>query len=179
MFPGGFGTQDEAFETLTLCQTGKYGPAPLVLIDEPDGDYWQTWNEQIQKNLLERGLISPEDTNLYTVTNNLEAACNTIRYFYRVYHSSRYVGQQYVMRLNDFLSDEQVEQLNEEFNDILVKGKIQKSGALPEENNDETADLPRLVFYFDQRSFGRLYQMIHTINQFKTVSSTQKHPEWK
>lgn len=179
LFPGGFGTQDEAFETLTLCQTGKYGPAPLVLIDEPEGDYWQTWNEQVQNNLLKRGLISPEDTNLYTVTNNLDAACNTIRYFYRVYHSSRYVGKQYVMRLNDELRDEQLEQLNEEFNDILVEGRINKSQALSQETPDETAHLPRLVFHFNQRSFGRLYQMINTINQFKTLSFTEKHPEWK
>jgi len=74
LFPGGFGTQDEAFETLTLCQTGKYGPAPLVLIDEPDGDYWQTWQEQISENLQKRGLISAEDRNFYTITNDLDHA---------------------------------------------------------------------------------------------------------
>lgn len=164
---------------MTLCQTGKYGPAPLVLIDEPDGNYWHIWNEQICNNLLQRGLINPEDLNLYTITNNLEAACNTIRYFYRVYHSSRYVNQQYVMRLNDELSDEQVEQLNEEYQDILVEGSFKKSRALPQETRDETSHLPRLVFHFNQRSFGRLYQMINTINQFQTVSTIEKHPEWK
>ncbi|MGK7917106.1 MAG: LOG family protein, partial [Prochloraceae cyanobacterium] len=57
LFPGGFGTQDEAFESLTLSQTGKYGPAPLVLIDEPGGDYWQSWNKYIRTQLVKKGLI--------------------------------------------------------------------------------------------------------------------------
>ncbi len=113
LFPGGFGTQDEAFETLTLCQTGKYGPAPLVLIDEPDGDYWQTWQEQISENLQKRGLISAEDRNFYTITNDLDYACQTIRHFYRVYHSSRFVGESFVIRLNHELSGEQIEQIRE------------------------------------------------------------------
>jgi uncharacterized protein (TIGR00730 family) len=179
LFPGGFGTQDEAFETLTLSQTGKYGPAPLVLIDEPQGDYWQNWQKKITKNLLERKLINAEDINLYTITNNLDVACKTISNFYRVYHSSRYVGQQFVMRLNAELSEPQVGQLNEEFEDILLGGKIDKSRALPPEMNDETAHLPRLVFEFDPRKYGRLYQLIKRVNHFDIVLDRGDHPEWK
>jgi hypothetical protein len=179
LFPGGFGTQDEAFETLTLCQTGKYGPAPLVLIDEPGGDYWLSWNEHIQKNLFQRGLISPEDINLYTITDNIELACETIRNFYQVYHSSRYVGQQFVMRLNCELSDEGVEQLNEDYSDILVEGKIEKSSALAQEMGDGTENLPRLIFSFNQRNFGRLYQFIHSINRLGIPPSKIEHPERK
>jgi predicted Rossmann-fold nucleotide-binding protein len=143
LFPGGFGTQDEAFETLTLCQTGKYGPAPLVLIDEPDGDYWQTWQEQISENLQKRGLISAEDRNFYTITNDLDHACQTIRHFYRVYHSSRFVGESFVIRLNHELSGEQIEQINQNFGDILVKGKIAPSQILERENRDSTHHLPK------------------------------------
>jgi uncharacterized protein (TIGR00730 family) len=179
LFPGGFGTQDEAFETITLCQTGKYGPAPLVLIDEPNGNYWQTWNEQIHYNILKRKLISSQDINLYTITNNLDVACETICNFYRVYHSSRYVGEQFVIRLNIELSDSQVEELNNEFGDILLQGKIVKSLALPEESKDETVSLPRLVFQFDQRCYGRLYQLIHRVNQFDVMDSQAEHPEQK
>ncbi|MDJ0657926.1 MAG: LOG family protein [Crocosphaera sp.] len=179
LFPGGFGTQDEAFETLTLCQTGKYGPCPLVLIDEPGGDYWKTWNEYNYNNLLSRGLISAEDSSLYTITDSLATACNVIREFYCVYHSSRYIDNLLVLRLNSELTDEQVEQLNEEYNDILVKGKIEKSQALPQESDDETAKLPRLTLHFNRLNSGRLYQMINQINKFGTCLPIEPHPEWK
>lgn len=180
LFPGGFGTQDEAFECMTLSQTGKFGPVPVVLIDHPGGDYWRSWSEYINKQLVQKGLVSPEDPCLYTVTDNLEVACNAITNFYQVYHSSRYVGEQLVIRLLTDLSDAVVEKLNANFSDILVKGKITKSQALPQENQDETEELPRLVLYFNQRDLGRLYQMIAVINQMGTPSATEKpHPERK
>ena len=179
LFPGGFGTQDEAFESLTLCQTGRYGPVPLVLIDKPGGDYWLSWNDYICKHLVERGLVSPSDPHLYTITDNLDVACEAIRDFYRVYHSSRYVGDQFVIRLNLELSDEDVAQLNEDFQDIVVKGRIEKSRALPAETGDETEALPRLIFVFNQRDLGRLYQLIAQINQLGKASPESKHPERK
>jgi len=180
LFPGGFGTQDEAFETLTLCQTGKYGPVPLVLVDQPGGDYWHSWNAYISKQLQAKGLISPDDLSLYTITDQLDIACQTIKDFYRVYHSSRYVGRLFIMRLNSELSDEAVEQLNQDFSDILSEGRINKSWALPEEKNDEeTVKLPRLVFQFNQQNFGRLYQLITTINQLGMPSLATEHPELK
>ncbi|MDF2387475.1 LOG family protein [Nostoc ellipsosporum NOK] len=180
LFPGGFGTQDEAFECMTLSQTGKFGPVPVVLIDHPNGDYWKSWSKYIDQHLVETGLVSPEDPSLYTVTDNLEVACNAITRFYQVYHSSRYVGDQLVIRLTSDLSDAEVEQLNTEFSDILVKGQIQKSQSLPQENQDETVGLPRIVLYFNQRDLGRLYQMIATINRMGTPSVEDKaHPERK
>jgi uncharacterized protein (TIGR00730 family) len=180
LFPGGFGTQDEAFECMTLSQTGKFGPVPLVLIDHPGGDYWQSWSEYINQQLVQKGLVSPEDPSLYTVTDNLQVACDAITRFYQVYHSSRYVGNQLVIRLTSDLSDVEVEQLNANFSDILVKGRIEKSQALPQEGQDETVDLPRLVLYFNQRDLGRLYQMIAVINQMGTPSVEEKmHPERK
>ncbi|MDJ0726836.1 MAG: LOG family protein [Prochloraceae cyanobacterium] len=179
LFPGGFGTQDEAFETLTLCQTGKYGPAPLVLIDEPGGDYWQSWNKYICSQLLNRGLISPEDPSLYTITDDIEEACAAIRQFYRVYHSSRYVRGRFVMRLNVKLREDFIEELNQDFSDILVRGRIEPTPALPEEIGDETENLPRLIFDFNQRDLGRLYQMINRINQLEIPSPETEHPERK
>ncbi|QDL11302.1 cytochrome D ubiquinol oxidase subunit II [Brasilonema octagenarum UFV-E1] len=181
LFPGGFGTQDEAFECMTLSQTGKFGPVPLVLIDHPGGDYWRSWSEYIDKQLVQKGLVSPDDPSLYTVTDNLDVACNAITSFYQVYHSSRYVGDRLlVIRLKAELSDAEVEQLNADFSDILVTGRIEKSQALPQEAQDETFELPRLVLYFNQRDLGRLYQLIAVINRMGTPSAEEKaHPERK
>lgn len=180
LFPGGFGTQDEAFECMTLSQTGKFGPVPVVLIDFPGGDYWRSWSEYINEQLVKKGLVSPDDPSLYTVTDDLDVACNAITGFYQVYHSSRYVSDRLIIRLKSELSDAEVEQLNAEFSDILVKGRIEKSQALPQEAQDETFNLPRLVLYFNQRDLGRMYQLIGTINQMGTPSQEVKeHPERK
>lgn len=180
LFPGGFGTQDEAFECMTLSQTGKFGPVPVVLIDPPGGDYWLSWSKYIDQQLVQKGLVSPEDPSLYTVTDNLEVACNAITRFFQVYHSSRYVGDQLVIRLTTDLSTAELEKLNAEFSDILVKGKIEKSQALPQEGQDETIELPRLVLYFNQRDLGRLYQMIAVINEMGSHSPEETgHPERK
>lgn len=179
LFPGGFGTQDEAFECMTLSQTGKFGPVPLVLIDRPGGDYWQDWSDYIHKHLVQKGFISPDDYSLYTVTDNLDVACDAITLFYQVYHSSRYVGEKLVIRLKTDLRDADVEQLNAKFSDILVKGCIEKSQTLPQEAQDESAGLPRLVLHFNQRDLGRLYQLIAAINQLGTPSPAAAHPERK
>ncbi|MBW4560587.1 MAG: LOG family protein [Mojavia pulchra JT2-VF2] len=180
LFPGGFGTQDEAFECMTLSQTGKFGPVPLVLIDIPGGDYWRSWSQYIDQQLVQKGLVSPEDPSLYTVADNLDVACDAITRFYQVYHSSRYVGDQLVIRLTTDLSEAEVEQLNADFSDILVKGRIEKSQALLQEAQDETIELPRLVLYFNQRDLGRLYQMIAVINQMANHSIEETvHPERK
>lgn len=181
LFPGGYGTQDEAFECLTLCQTGKQPPIPLVLIDTPGGDYWKAWDRYIREHLIQDGLVSPDDNCIYTITDDLEVACEAINHFYRVYHSSSYVGDLLVMRLNGEPSDAQVALLNEEFSDILVRGKFEKSPPLPEENGNGTNHLPRLVFHFNQRDLGRLYKLIRRINQFPIAvpSRVETHPEKK
>ena len=179
LFPGGFGTLDEAFECLTLTQTGKFGPAPLVLIDRPGGDYWHDWNTFVQKQLRGRGLISANDRSLYTITDNIEVACEAIASFYLVYHSCRYVDGKLVIRLKTELSDGNVDRLNTEFSDILVEGKIEKSQASPAEAGDETFDLPRLILHFNQRDAGRLYQLIAAINQMGAASPAAAHPEQK
>lgn len=176
LFAGGFGTQDEALETLTLCQTGIQPPIPLVLIDKPNGKYWHNWHNYLQENLLNRGYINPEDLQIYTITDSPEVACQIITQFYRVYHSSRYVKERFVMRLNYELTDEQIEKLDQEFSDILTQGKIDKIQLLAQEKG-EYSELPRIAFYFDQRKFSRLYQMINMINNFPTISSAYHQPQ--
>ena len=180
LFPGGFGTQDEGFETLTLMQTGKAQLMPLVLVDRPGGRYWHDWDAYIRSNLLARGLVSPEDTQIYTITDNISTACEAISNFYRTFHSDRYVGDLLVLRLNNELTDGSVEELNEEFGDILLSGKIEKSGPLPPEVGDETETLPRLVMHFNQRNFGRLWQMVRSINRLECIDhQVNLHPERK
>jgi hypothetical protein len=179
LFPGGFGTLDEALETLTLCQTGRYGPVPIVLIDRPGGTYWRDWDNYLRQHLAPTGLISPGDLNLYTIVDDIQVAAETIRNFYQVYHSSRYVGDVFVMRLKVAICDRDLELLNQEFGDLAADGKIVQTTALPQESDDPTVDLPRLVFKFDRRDFGRLYQMIARLGRMDGESCLDTHPEAK
>ncbi len=179
LFPGGFGTQDEAFECLTLMQTGKTKLMPLVLIDKPGGQYWQEWDQYIREHVLIRGLISPEDVSLYTLTDDVQAACDEIMEFYRIFHSNRYVRNLLVLRLKAELSDLSVATLNQEFGDILETGKIEKSTALPEEDDPTIAHLPRMIMSFNQRNFGRLWQLIRRINQLHPEHPDNLPPQQK
>ncbi|MDA9859319.1 TIGR00730 family Rossman fold protein, partial [Rubripirellula sp.] len=164
--PGGFGTLDEALETLTLMQTGKQTLIPLVLLDHPGGSYWRDLGEFIEKQLLRNGMISPEDVALYKITNSVDEAIEEIIRFYSVYHSLRYVQNRLVLRLKKVLSDEKLAEIKENFSDILVDGSFIQCSALPEETGEPAlADLPRLVFHFDRHALGRLRMLIDVINQ--------------
>jgi len=168
LFPGGFGTLDEAMETLTLIQTGKRNPMPLVLIDEPDGTYWSLWQKFLEDELLAHGYLSPSDFYLFERVNSVDAAVECITRFYRRYHSQRYVDKKLVIRLTSELSPQAVEELKERFPDILTcGGDICASCALPDEADEEQlADLPRLVVDFNRKDFGRLRKLIDAINGY-------------
>jgi uncharacterized protein (TIGR00730 family) len=162
---GGFGTLDEAFETLTLLQTGKQTMLPVVLLDAPGGSYYRELSRFIDKELLQGGMISGEDTRLYKVTDSIDEAVEEILGFYRVFHSMRYVGNKLVMRLAQPLSDQVLDELNVRFADILVEGSFTQSNALDDEKDEsELSELPRLIGHFDRRSLGRLRMMIDFIN---------------
>jgi uncharacterized protein (TIGR00730 family) len=166
LFPGGFGTHDEGFESLTLVQTGKSRPLPIVFLDAPRGTYWKTWKRYVEDHLLRQGLISQEDLSLFVVTDDIDEAVAEIRDFYRVYHSSRYVGDRFVIRLNAALPAALVDELNRDFADLLEEGAFEVAGALPEEEGElEIAHLPRLVFRFNRTRYGRLREMIDRINR--------------
>jgi uncharacterized protein (TIGR00730 family) len=166
LFPGGFGTQDEGFEVLTLVQTGKSHLFPIVMVDEPGGDYWVLWQKYIADVLVKRRLISPADVNLYKITSSVDEAVSEIVNFYRVYHSMRYVGPDLVLRLKHTLSDDLLERIRREFADIVVAGTFTLTAALPAEANDvAVANLPRLRFRFDRRSLGKLRLLVNLINR--------------
>ncbi|BBI16433.1 hypothetical protein DB42_AQ00430 [Neochlamydia sp. EPS4] len=164
VFPGGFGTMDELFELLTLMQTGKANLMPLVLVESKNGVYWPHWKMNIDEHLLANGWISPEDLNLFYIARSVEDAVLHVQQFYRHYHSSRYVGSQLVIRLNRELTDREVEYLNKHYQLLVVEGKIEKSGPLPQEIDH--LNLPRLVFQHTHRDFGILRAMIDTLNLF-------------
>ncbi len=164
LFPGGFGTQDEGFESLTLIQTGKSLPTPVVMCDEPGGSYWRTWEEYVKRELLGKGMIDKADLNLFLVTDNAQEAVDEILRFYRRYHSSRYVFDTLVMRLNSPVSDELLKELNESFGDILTEGRIEQFDKPLEGEEDEYPDKSRLAFAFDRRNAGRLRMLINLIN---------------
>jgi uncharacterized protein (TIGR00730 family) len=166
LFPGGFGTQDEGFEALTLIQTGKSHLFPIVMVDEPGGDYWRRWQEFIEGVLLARGLVSPEDLSLYKITDSVEEAVAEVLNFYAVYHSMRYVGKELVLRIRRPLPEALLGRVRAEFADILHGGTFTQGGPLPEESGDaDLAHLTRLHFPFNRRSLGRLRQLIDLINQ--------------
>jgi len=165
LFPGGFGTHDEGFESLTLLQTGKSKLVPVVFIDAPGGHYWRTWRDYVERHLLLEDLISPADMRLFKVTDDLDEAIAEITGFYRRYHSSRYVRNQLVIRLAEPLPPGRLDAINEEFADIVVGDPMVQTSALPEEAGEpEIADLPRLVFQFGRRHFGRLRMLIDALN---------------
>ncbi|ALC17904.1 DNA-binding protein [Desulfuromonas soudanensis] len=168
LFPGGFGTLDEAMEALTLMQTGKNPPIPLVLIDSDEGDYWENWLQFIKKTLLKRGLISGEDFSLFTITRDPIEAAEIIDEFYRVYHSSRFVGDILVIRLNKTLEQSHLDTLTREFSEIIRAGSVPVfSAALPEEKDQpDLLHLPRLVFEFNHFSYGLLKAFIRRLNSF-------------
>lgn len=168
LFPGGFGTMDEAMETLTLVQTGKNPPVPLVLIDDDDGGYWEAWLDFMKDVLLKRGLISGEDFSLFSITRDPFEAAQIIHDFYRVYHSSRWVGSTFVIRLNKSLSAENLATLDDEFSEIIEPGsRLELTSALPEElDQPDLIDLPRLVFQFNRRNYGLLKAFLRRLNAF-------------
>jgi uncharacterized protein (TIGR00730 family) len=168
LFPGGFGTLDEAMETLTLIQTGKRNPLPLVLIDEPDGTYWSAWQTFLEAELLARGYLSPSDLYFFERVNSVEDAVACIARFYRRYHSQRFVDRKLVIRLKSELDAQAIEDLRQRFADILTcGGDIRASGSLPEEADEEhLAGLPRLIVDFNRKDFGNFRKFIDAINSY-------------
>jgi uncharacterized protein (TIGR00730 family) len=166
LFPGGFGTFDEAMETLTLLQTGKRTPMPLVLVDEPGCSYWNAFNRFLEEELLARGYLGPTDLALFERVDSVDAAVARITGFYRRYHSMRYANGKLVLRMTEPLPPGRAEELQRLFADILEPGgAMVQTAALPAEADDITAaGLPRLVVDFNRMDFSRLRSLIDAVN---------------
>jgi len=166
VLPGGFGTLDEAFELLTLLQTGKATPAPVVLLDEPDGHYWKGWSRFVKAEVASKGFIGAGDDALFVLTDDVTAAVSEIVGFYRNYHSLRWVGPRLVIRLQSRPSEAEVAALSEEFADIILRGGIELlDGPLPAEAREgDQVGLPRVALSFDRHSYARLRRLIDALN---------------
>jgi uncharacterized protein (TIGR00730 family) len=163
--PGGFGTLDETLELLTLMQTGKAVPAPLVLLDVPGQTYWEAWEDFVRDELVDAGWVSPGDVNLYTITDDVDEALDAVRGFWRNYQGLRWVGDRLVLRLRAEPTDAEVAALAEQFADVCLDGGVERTGPLPAEVSDGDAlDLHRLVLTFDPRQGGRFRELIREIN---------------
>jgi len=166
LFPGGFGTLDEAMETITLVQTGKRYSLPLILIDEPGGAYWSQCIDFFKNELLARGFISQSDFTMFERVESVEDVAARINRFYRRYHSLRYVNGTLVIRIREPIAPAALDSLRRRFTDILVPGgELRQAETLPEEKDEpEIAGLPRLVIDFNQSDFGRLRAFIDALN---------------
>ena len=169
LLPGGFGTLDEGLEVLTLLQTGKRDTIPVVLLDQPGGDYWASFHEFIKRKLLGHGMIDEEDLSLYRLTDSVDEAVDEILGFFRRYQSMRYVHRDLVFRLVSPPSEALLDRINTDFADILVEGQFRLGDPLPEEKDEpDLATLPRLIFRFNRREYGRLRQLIDCLNRPET-----------
>lgn len=167
LFPGGFGTMDEGFEVLTLVQTGKSVPVPIVFVDSPGGNFWQAWQGYVKDHLLKSGLIGPEDLHLYKITDNIDEAVKEVTRFYHNYHSMRFSRDDVIIRLHRAPSAQQLSQIQSEFAGINQSGTFRSTAALPVERDEPALkNLPRLVFAFNRRNHGRLRQLIDYLNSF-------------
>ena len=166
LFPGGFGTHDEGFEVLTLLQTGKAPPMPVVLMELPGEQYWESWDQFVRRQLLARQFVSPQDLSFYNIMHSPEEAVDWIRSYYSTYHSMRQFRDRLVIRLEKELLDDHVRKLNEAFRDLVQSGEIVKTPALhAEEDEPALLSKPRIAFVYNKKSAGRLNEMILMINQ--------------
>jgi hypothetical protein len=164
LFPGGFGTLDEAFELLTLIQTGKSDLHPIVMVESEGTGYWDAW-ETLCDALVTQNMISPHDLNLYKVTTSIDEAIEEIIHFYRVYHSQRFVDGILVLRLQMGVPNSLLDELSAEFADIIVSGQIEAiSPTQAEVDTDDHVELPRIAFDFDRHGYGRLRALIDRLN---------------
>ena len=165
LLPGGFGTMDEAFELLTLVQTGKAPPGPIVLLDVPGGTYWSTWHDFVQREVLDRGYVSAHDLCFVRVTDDVDEAVDELLGFFSNYQSLRFVGGRLVLRMHAAPDGDALASLNEDFADILVRGRIERSEPTSAEvADDDELDLARLLVPFDRRSYARLRELIDRLN---------------
>lgn len=166
LLPGGFGTLDESFELLTLLQTGKTYPAPVVLLDAPGGDYWQGWHDFVTEQLLTDGLIAAEDLSFVKLTDSVAHAVDEICGFYANYHSMRFVGRRLVLRMHLRPTAELLDDINSHFADIVASGSFEVIDATSvERRDDDHLGLFRITFDFNRRHFARLRQLIDHLNR--------------
>lgn len=164
LFPGGFGTLDEGFESFTLVQTGKGKPRPLLLVDAPGSQYWKATLRLFKRNMADEKLISDHDMDLLRHTQDASEAVHELTHFYSNYHSSRFIKDRFLIRLRHRLKDRHLAELQVKFKDVLNKGIFERLNDLGIDDNKD-ASLERIIFYFNRHNFHRLRHLIDYFNQ--------------
>jgi uncharacterized protein (TIGR00730 family) len=169
--PGGFGTLDEMFELITLTQTGKGVPVPIVLLDAPGDPFWEGVDTFVREQLIARGLVSANDVDLYTITSNSAEAVRVIENFYANYDSIRFVGDHLVIRMRQGPTDDQLVELNERFGHLVASGSIGRVEPFKvERRDDDRLDLDRISCMFAKRGYSDLVAMIRVLNGYVSSS---------
>lgn len=169
LFPGGFGTMDEGFELLTLVQTGKASMIPIVLLQGKGETFWDEFDHFMRKGLGTRGWISPDDTDLYHICRTGQEGVDIILKFYRLYHSSRYVKDDLVIRLKKPISQKDVDRLSAEYAKLFKNSTDRMVLRGPYDVEDDHKDLPRLCFTHTRRDFAMVRRLINSINECQPV----------
>tara|TARA_Y100001968_G_scaffold305444_1_gene321286 strand:+ start:930 stop:1967 length:1038 start_codon:yes stop_codon:yes gene_type:complete len=165
LFPGGFGTQDEAFEVLTLMQTGRCSPRPFIIINHDNSNYWDDWRTYVQSHLLDRDYISPDDMNLIKLLSSPIEVSDYINHFYSTYHSIRYISDTACIRLNSPLSPSILNDLNTHFKHLLSSGTFELTdNTCFKKEVSLYPEKQRLLFNFNHKSYGGLISLIEFIN---------------
>ena len=171
LFPGGFGTHDEGCEILTLMQTGKMPIVPMIMLDRPNGYYWETWRRFIVNDLLDHGLVSLTDFHFFHITHDPEVAVRVITQFYRNFHSYRWVREKMVVRIQNPLTPQAIQDLNARFDTLLASDRIVQTTPLPEERDEsQLSHLHRIVLIPHKKDFGSIRLFIDAINNAETQS---------
>jgi uncharacterized protein (TIGR00730 family) len=166
LFPGGFGTLDEAYENFTLVQNGKCAPRPIVMLSDKNNDYWKKWDIFLREQMIDKNFVSKEEQAIFKIVHDVDEAVEEIINFYRIYNSIKYINNKTYIRLNEPLGADLLNNLNKEFKDILIDGKIEQIPfSYLKEDNKVFVDKTRLVMRFNRKNYGRLLGMIHSINK--------------
>jgi uncharacterized protein (TIGR00730 family) len=154
VLPGGLGTMDELFEVLTLLDTGKTTPAPVVLLDTPDGLFWTQWMTFVDEGIVRNNYLGGGDMSLVRFVTSVKDAVDEIELFYSNYVSFAVVGDRGHLTLRRAPTPAQLE-------DLGAKIPMFNEGLGYRMDNDTT-----LSFNFDGRNYLYLRRVIDHVNSW-------------
>ncbi len=164
--PGGFGTLDEMMELITLQQTGKAIPTPVVLLDVPGGTFWKAWRRFITDQVAGGAYADPEDLAMVRVCDDHTEAVAHVAHFYANYRSIRWVGNELIIRLNHAPDTAQLRDLNDRFADLATDGRgIRVTNAFAVERTDQDdPSAARVRLHMDPARTAGLHRLIDALN---------------
>ncbi len=169
LFPGGYGTFDEAFEVLTLLQTGKMPLIPVVCLAPKRDPFWKNFEKFLKKTVVDNRYAAPDDVRLFRLFHDPDLALRHILHFYRLYHSMRTVKDGIVLRLKIALTPHHIDSLARDFHDMLpARKKFELTGPADEESNEpELKAFPRLLIPNPSPRPARLRLFIDALNKIR------------